>query len=320
MRCVMNPLAVLVGALMCLVCLPATLHAQDDPAYNLRPRWVEGQTARYEIWNSRTQHSTVTLAGQKQSSDMQMTSEGEVTWTVDQVKADGSATCTMTLDWLTLDYNEAGQSFSNDSRKSKGDIAPYHALLKAVTGVPLKVSVDADGTITKVDGIKAIAAKIGADLKDIVPKELDFIESATDMAALIAAPESAKIGDKWDTDVKWTWADRLFEGFMQHDMTFTLSGIEDMEGVPVAVIDGKSKLKLEVDRSKLPEGMPPSDVKLAKGELQTQVMFDLTRNEAAGRNTVQTTTIDFTIRMPNATISRRLEETLQSQVLRIEQE
>jgi Family of unknown function (DUF6263) len=295
--------------------------ADEAEAFNLRPHWTAGQTARYEVWSSRTQQATVTLGGQSRSTEFNMTSEGEVTWTVDKVKADGSATCTMTMDWLTLDMTgDDGKKYENDSRKGKGDIEPFHALLKALAGVPIKVSVAADGTITKVDGIKAIRSRIKPELKDLVPEDLDFIETASDLATLVAAPLGAHAGKKWDADQRWTWSDPPFKGYMNHDLTFTLAGVEDMAGLPVAVVDGRSRLKLELDRSDLPEGMPPFDVKLVKGDLQTQIMFDLTRGEAVGRNTVQTTTIDINIRMPNATISRRVEQTLQGQVLRIEEE
>ncbi|MEZ6193213.1 MAG: DUF6263 family protein [Phycisphaerales bacterium] len=293
--------------------------AQDAQTYDLRPQWEAGQTARYEIWTSRTQHSVVSLADQKRTTDMNMVSEGEVTWTVDRVKPDGSAECTMTLDWLTLDYSANGKTLKNDSRKGSGEIESIQALLKAMAGVPLKVSVAADGTITKVDGMKTMAGKLGADQKDLVPEELDFIETASDLATLVAAPESIGVGKKWDTKLKWTWSDQPFEGFMHHDMSYTLTGVEDLAGLPVAMVEGKSRLKLELDRSALPDGMPPADVKLVKGELLTQVMFDLSRHEAVGRNSVQTTTVDFTIKMPNATISRRLEETLRGQALRIEE-
>ncbi len=300
---------------------PAILLAQDTAPINLRPNWVEGQMARYEVWSSRTQQATVSLAGQSRTTSLKMVSLGEVDWTVDKVKADGSAQCTMTLDWLTLDYTpDEGKTLTNDSRKGSGDIEPFHALLKAMTGVPIKVSIASDGTVTKVQGMKAITARIKPELKEMVPEELDFIETATDLATLVAAPEATEVGKNWKTKLKWTWSDAPFEGFMHHDMTYTLSGVEDVDGLKLAVIDGQSRLKLELDRSDLPEGMPPYDVKLAKGDLQTQVMFDLSRGEAVGRNSIQTTTIDVTIRTPNTTITRRVEETLQSQALRLEEE
>lgn len=307
-------------AIVLCVLSSGPVRAQDAQAYDLRPRWTPGQTARYEIWTSRTQRSTVSLAGQKRTTDLNMTSDGVATWVVDKVKPDGSAECTMTLNWLTLDYTAGGKTLKNDSRKGSGDIEPIQALLKAMAGVPIKVSVAADGTVTKVDGTKVIAGKLGSDQKDMVPEDLDFIETASDLASLVAAPESVGVGGKWDTDLKWTWSDAPFEGFLHHDITYTLSGVEDLAGLPVAMVEGRSKIKLELDRSGLPEGMPPSDVKLVKGELQTQVMFDLSRHEAVGRNSIQTTTTDFTIKMPNATITRRLEETLRGQALRIKEE
>ena len=296
-------------------------HAQDAETYDLRPKWIQGQTARYEVWSSRVQHATVSFASQSRTTNLTMVSQGEIVWTVDKVKADGSAQCTMTLDWLTLDYTpDEGKTLKNDSRKSTGDIEPFHALLKAMTGVPIKVSVASDGTITKIQGIKAISSKIKSELKEMIPEELDFIETATDLATLVAAPRSTQVGKNWKTKLKWTWSDTPFKGYMHHDMVFTLSGVEDVAGLPVAVIDGRSKLKLELDRSDIPEGMPPYDVKLIKGELTSQVMFDLTRGEAIGRNTIQTTTINITIRTPNTTITRRVEQTLQTQALRIEED
>lgn len=319
-RRVFDALALPLAVALVYIVLAPNASAQDARTYDLRPQWKPGQIARYEIWTSRTQRSTVSLADQKRTTDMNMVSEGEVTWAVDRVKPDGSAECTMTLDWLTLDYTANGKTLKNDSRKGSGEIESVQALLKAMAGVPLRVSVAADGTVTKVDGTKTMGGRLGADQKDMLPEELDFIETASDLATLISAPASVGVGNKWDTKLKWTWSDAPFEGFMHHDMTYTLAGVEDLAGLPVAMVEGKSKMKLELDRSALPEGMPPSDVKLVKGELQTQIMFDLSRHEAVGRNSTQSTTVDFSIKMPSATISRRLEETLRGQALRIEEE
>ncbi len=314
--------AVLIAVFCLLAVMPwSQARADEAESYDLRPSWTPGQTSRYEVWSSRAQHATVTLAGQSRTIDITMVSEGEIIWTVDKVKSDGSATCTMTIDWLTLDYTpDDGKTLKNDSRKGKGDIEPFHALLKAMAGVPIKVTVGPDGTVTKVQGVKAVAAKIKSELKEMVPEDLDFIETATDLATLVAAPDSVAVGKNWKAGMKWTWSDAPFEGYMHHDMAYTLSGIEQMAGLRIAVIDGRSKLKLELDRSDLPEGMPPFDVKLIKGELQTQILFDLSRSEAVGRNSIQTTTIDVTIRMPNASITRRVEQTLQGQALRIEED
>jgi len=305
---------------MCLGSVAPSTRADQAQAFDLRPHGEPGRTTRYEVWSQRTQTATVSLAGNSRTSRFTMTSDGEVTWEIDKVKPDGSMACTMTIDWLTLNFtDDDGKTHKNDSRKSKGDIETFHALVKALAGVPIRVAVAPDGTATKVDGVKAVAAKLKAELKDLVPDDLDFLESASDLANLTGAPKLVAPGSTWDTDLKWTWADPPFEGFMHHDATFTLSGVEDMAGVQVAVIDGRSKLKLELDSSDLPDEMPPYTVKLVKGDLRSQTLFDLSRSEAVGRSAVQTTTVDVTIRMPSTTITRRIEQTVQSQALRIEE-
>jgi Family of unknown function (DUF6263) len=311
------------AVLALLMFLPsATPHAraEESQPFDLRPHGEPGRVTRYEVWSQRTQTATVSLAGNSRTTRFTMTSDGEVTWKIDKVRPDGSMTCTMTLDWLTLNYtDDDGKKHENDSRKSKGAIEPFHALIKAMSNVPIKVTVAPDGTVTGVNGVKAIASKLKSDFKEMVPDDLDFVETASDLATLIAVPASIKPGQNWDADMKWTWGDSPFEGFMHHDATFTLSGVEDMAGVRVAVIDGRSKLKLALDTTDLPEGMPPHTVKLARGDWQSQIMFDLSRGEVVGRNSVQTTTIDVTLRMPSATITRRVDQTLQSQALRIEE-
>ena len=307
--------------LFVVLTLSPSAFAQSVQSYDLRPKGEAGRTTRYEVWTQRHQTAVVSLAGNSRTSEFTMTSEGELTWTIDKVKPDGSMQCTMTIDWLSLTYaDDQGQVHVNDSRKASGDVEPFHVLVKALSGVPVKVDVAPDGSVKGVDGIKGVEAKLKGDFKELMPEELDFVESASDLATLLATPASVEPGDKWGTKVKWTWGDPPFEGFLHHDMTYTFSGVEDMAGVPVAIVDGKSKITLEVDKSELPAEMPPHTVKLSKGDMKLQVMYDLTRGEAVGRNLVQTTRLDISLKLPNATISRKLDETLQSQVLRIAEE
>lgn len=322
----MRQKSVWTGAWLVALCMYLALGpvvvAQEAQTYDLRPVWTEGQHARYQIWTQRTQNISMSLAGQSRDAQVVLTSEGEVSWNVDKVKADGSSTCTMTIDWLSIEINpNGGKKIVNDSRKGSGDIEAFHKMLKAMTGAPVKVSVAADGTITKVTGINAISARLPAEQKESAPDELDFIETASDLASLIAAPASAEPGKTWDTDLKWNWSDTPFKGFLNYDMKYTFTGVEQLADVPVAVIDGQSKIKLDVDRSKLPDNMPPTDVKLVKGDIQTQVLFDLTRHEAVGRNSIQNMTINYVVSLPqNNKLNRRVVETIQGQVLRLEEE
>lgn len=285
----------------------------DLQSVNLRPQPVAGRVTRYWVWTQRDQAITMTAAGNRRSLSNRMEVEGECTWAIVSVRPDGGFSATMTMDWMTARLTMPdGAVHNNDSRRGRGDTEPVHQLIRAMSGVPLTCDVAADGTIQSVRGMDAMKRKAS---DAAIPDELDFIESATDLAVLSAAPESLASGRAWDT--RFRWSHEL--GHLQQDMRYTLSGVEDIEGIPVANVTGVAKVRLDLDRSKLPQGGPPIDIRLRSATFQTQVMFDLTRHEAVGRNTTDTRSIDTTIRLPQATISRVTDETIRSQVLRIEE-
>ncbi len=302
-------------AALCVVLFVVTASAPGaagQEAVNLRPQWYEGQQSRYEFWTQRRISNTIAMAGQEQASDVTMTSEGEITWRVDRVKSDGSADCTMTLDWMTLDIADGeGNVQRNDSRKGSGDFERVHDLVRAMAGVPLSVSVAADGRVTAVDGLNRMGSRLSE--KDDLPEELDFIESATDLATLAAAPESAEVGDRWSAGFRWTHE----LGHLEHDTAFTLESVEPIAGVPVAVVNAEADLSLDIDRSKLPADGPSVSIKLADGGYTAQVLYDLSRHEAVGRHSTQRTVIEADMSFRNNRITRRTVETIQNQVLRI---
>lgn len=301
----------LIALAVVLVCAAGAV-AQDEPAaVDLRPQWREGQRSRYEVWTRRVRDTTMSLAGQSRSAQVTMETTGEVTWVVDRVQPNGGATCTMTLDWLSMSIASDGERQVSDSRRGSGDNEMIHDLLRAMAGVPITVEVAPDGSIESVHGTDAIRRRL--DVPEMMPQDLDFIESASDLATIPDAPATARVGARWDADYRWTHE----MGHLRHDMSYTLAGVEELAGIPIATVTGRGSLSLDVDHSKLPEDAPPIDVKLVDGSVTSQVMFDLQRHEAIGRNTVQETTIDVTVRMPQQTLSQRTHETIQSQVLRI---
>jgi len=251
----------------------------------------------------------------KQNVNSSMEFAGEVTWTVDKVRSDGSATCTMTLDWMTVEVTlPDGTVQHNDSRKGSGDSEMFHQVLRAMAGVPLEFEVNADGSVEKVSGTKAIQRRAGDELP--VPEDLDFIESATDLATLAYAPEATEINDKWKAHFTWTHE----MGEMEHDHQYTLDSVEEIAGIPIATVTAVGKLKLKPDMSDLPPDAPDVDVRLIEGSYEGQVMFDLQRHEAVGRNSIETQHIEVRVHLPQQTFTRTTEETVQSQTLRIAEE
>lgn len=297
-----------------IVWMAAAAWAQPSPeeGVDLRPRWKTGQSCRYEIWAQRQRHTTVNMGGQSRQIDVLMETLGQVSWRVEEVRSDGSARCTMTLEWLKVTITGPdGQQQVNDSRQGQGDNEAIHQLIRAMAGVPIGVSVAPDGTIQAVSGTDAIRQRV--QIEATAPEDLDFIETATDLAALPAAPADARAGQRWSARFKWTHE----VGFLHHDVSYTLAGVETVEGVPIADVTSQSKLRLEVDRSQIPADAPPIDVKLLEGSASSQVMFDLIRHEAVGRNSTQQTAIETVVRLPNQTLQQRIEETIRSQALRI---
>lgn len=315
--------AVAVAALMVLPCgalgqgKEETAKAKQDEApaaLSVRPRWVEGRRSRYTTWTLRQQNTSMSVNGESQSASMRMEVDGEITWAVDRVKSDGSATCTMTLDWLAVTLTmDDGEVRKVDSRRASGDVESMQRIAKGLAGQPIKVEMAADGSVISVTGAEAIQRRVGSDIP--TPNDLDFMESANELAAIAAAPVASAIGTKWDAAFAW----RHEMGTLHHAMKYAVASEEDVAGIPLVTVTGTAALKLEVDASKLPPaGGPKVDVKLARGTAETQIMFDAQRGEAVGRNTLQHTLIHVKVHLPNnVTINRTIDETIQGQSLRI---
>ncbi len=292
--------------------------ASAQETYDLRPQWVEGQRATYAFWTARLQTRSMTMPnGQSRQASTHYETDGEVTWVVESVRADGGATCTMTMDWITVSLTDPeGKTLNMDSRRASGDVPRFQKLLKAMAGAPITVTVNPDGTIAKVSGTDAIRRK--AEEPDDVPEDLDWLESATDLATVPGAPPQLRVGGTWKQDFRWTHD----EGHLLHDVTYTLADVEDVAGIPLATIEGRGTLKLDPKPLDLPPEAPPVNRKLTAGQVTTQILFDLQRYEAVGRNTTQEDTITTTVRLPQGqgTITQSVTTTIQSQALRVRED
>lgn len=303
---------ILVLLSLLLVASAVAFASVDPAAVDLRPQFEQGRTTRYAAWTQRDQVITMTVNQQTRTVSTRMLVEGEIDWTIQQVRPDGSATATMTMDWMTASVTlPDGSVQHNDSRRPRGDTEGVHQLIRAMSGSPVTVEVAADGSILSVRGTGPMRRKAPEGF----PQDLDFIESASDLATIphAPAPGSVAIGGSWDASFRWSHE----MGHLLQNVRYTLAGLEEIEGVPLANVALSSRARLEVDRSKMPKDGPPVDVRLTEGGVTGQIMFDLSRGEAVGRNSVDRRVIDISVRLPQATIKRRIEETIQSQTLRI---
>jgi hypothetical protein len=309
-----------------LVAAPAV--AQDAEATNLRPKWTVGQSATYAFWGKTQKDETAQILGQEQSETTTFVSEGKVTWRVDAVNEDGSATCTMQLVTLTFTI-KAGENepIKMESDNPSGDRPAFDNLMSAMTSTPMTITVAADGSIDKVEGIDALATAAGTEAQeaDIIPEELDFKETASDLATLIAAPATATPGQTWNATNTWNHEDVFpqAETTAKWDTTYTFDSIGLIAGVPIATIKTESDVDIQVDLSELPEGAPDIDIQISDTSAKGEVLFDLSRNEAVARNETMKYTASITVAPPRPelpAITVKVVETNQSQLLRVSED
>jgi hypothetical protein len=306
-------LCILIAGVMLMMLTTTVPAVAQTRTFDLRPQFEEGRTARYSVWTVRRQDITLAIGDQRRAVSIQYEVDGEMTWKVDSVNDDGSATCTMTYDWLTFTLtNSEGTKQVNDSRRSSGDSEAIHDVITSVAGQPLQVQMNADGSARSISGVDAVRAR--ADDPDRMPEERDFLETASDLATVPFVPDAVVLKDTWHA--KFSWGHEM--GTLHHDTTFTFTGIESLAGIPIASVRGEGKLKLEPDYSKVPKDAPKMTVTLEDGKVQHQILMDLVRHEAVGRNVMQQLVIR--IETEGSELTRIMKETIQSQAMRIEEE
>jgi len=278
---------------------------------NLAPAFQEGQGARFKLWTLRQRSTSTTIQGRTQNLATQLEVNGESTWRVTRVHATGGATCELTFDWLTVAITMPDGSVQHcDSRQARGDNATVQTLIRAMAGPKLTFEINADGSVASVRGADAIRNAAG-EVK--APDDLDWMETASELAVLPFGPAEATTGRTWSA--RFDWSHEL--GKMRHDTTYQLNGVEDVAGIPLANVSSTSRLRLDVDLSQRPADAPPVSIRMISGESTSQIMYDLSRHEAAGRNSIQTTRIQADVRVGENMIVSVTDETVQGQTLRI---
>lgn len=286
--------------------------AAQDGDVDLRPQFQAGRTTRYQLWYERQVSTTINFQGKSQSVGQQFHYDGEMTWHVDEVAKDGSATCTLTIDWLALTTSVGGTKQTHDTRKRSGETPALHQYLKAMTDKPLRFSVSPVGTVQKVEGVQAIRSETPKELASAVMDE-QFTEMAYDLALLPEAPQQARAGRRWSFRFR-----SLHElGWVKEDSTFTFAGVEDIAGVPVATVNASDKVSFEPRLPELPPGAPKVNIRMTAAKGSKQILWDVLRHEAIGRNSTQSRAFQVHMTYQGQTITRTIEEESQQQVLRI---
>jgi hypothetical protein len=295
--------------------MPVVSDAQNQPAsVNLQPDWEAGQTARYRF--NQTRERTQSLqAGDRQRQQTTTTQiTGEAIWRVQSIRPGGGAQCRLRYDWARMVLTgPKGQQKINDSREASGDVEPIHNLLNAMTEHALTVTVASDGTIAEVTGGDAIRGAL--DNASMAPSQRDLRRTAAKMAAIPAGPASVTTGRTWNH--RFTESHPL--GVMRFDAEYELAGLETIASIPIATITVTAEMQLEPKQRNRPANAPAVDTRLLESNYRSQVMFDLMRREAVGRFTRQLQVVEQTMSMQGRTLTQRMTEKVESDLLRIDE-
>ncbi len=292
-----------------MVLAGASAGAQEAAVVDLRPRWTEGQTATYEATTARRTTTEMSAGGKSRTSDTAMEVKAKMTWRVTEAHEAGGGVGEMAIDEMTITITAPDGSETVVDGRGGGDqrLAAINQFIKAMQGKAVEVTVDSTGHVTKVSGWRAIQRQAG-DLGESL-EQRDFEEMASDLAWIVGGAAAVEPGDTWREKFNWSHE----AGDLHHDSRYEFEGIEEIAGLPVAIVTRATKLRLD---PKLPEGGPPVDLRMTEGKQTSQIMFDLTRREVVGQNIDRTMRYQADIPLGDQTLTTRVSEQLNGQILR----
>ncbi|MDH3582881.1 MAG: DUF6263 family protein [Phycisphaerae bacterium] len=297
-----------------LAALIATAPGSSTRAEDLRPIWKKGRTSRYQV--TQTEVTTLEVRGMTQPRQTLMDMELKVAWEILEADADGGGTARMTFSDLALVMTGVNGDKSRATAEAADEkLAGARTWIQAMSDTPLRVTVDADGSISKVRGFEAIRRKAGeqGDRLD----ENYFKEIAMDLAVLFGGTENREAGDSWK--LAHGAAHRM--GQISYDSTYEMQGVENIAGIPVAMVNRNSKMSFEPRLpDDLPADAPEVDVRVSESDHRAQIMFDTSRREVVGSNMSQTLELEIRRQVLDRELVTVMREESNTQMLRIQED
>jgi len=287
----------------------AVSHAQDAPKFDLHPKWVAGQTAKYRINQVEVTTAAIEGIGEPQSSTIEV--NVDITWEVTEVDEAGGGQARMTLDAITMKISgPTGEEILVDANSTDERTASMRDWINAMTGTPLDVTVSSDGKVTGVSNYQAIQGKAGpaGDRLD----EDYFKEIAMDLAVLVGGQAQLENGAEW----KHSHESDHRLGEITYDTTYSLQGVETIAGIDVALVKRVSDMRIEPNVPDVGD-QAQVDVQINESSETSQIMFDLSRHEIVGANADQVIDMTITISAGGRQFVRTARESTNSQIIRV---
>jgi hypothetical protein len=296
--------------LTCAALYLGTPVAQAQDATDLRPMWKTGQVSRYRIAQTETTTAQLQGVGEPQQSSIEV--RAQVTWHVIEALDGGGGTCQMTVDSMTFHVTAPdGQTHAISADSSDERFASMRQYIAALTGAPVTFSIGTDGAILSVAGYEPIRAAAGAAGENL--SDRFFRDLGRDLAVLTGGQAAVKPGMSWTHDNS---SDHPL-GTLHQKYTDELRGIETVAGIPIAAIDRRGSLTLEIAQDNRPAQAPALDLRTTDASYSGQLFFDLSRHELIGSHAQQTLALEVTLTAGGRDFTRSIREVTTAQVLRI---
>jgi len=290
-------------------------NAAGERTADLRPLWRDGQSARYEVRTTRVTTST-NADGQAQTRTVEV--EAVIDWTVTDTADPAGGAVDMAVTQMTLNLDNGERTFEVTADRAPEPLRPVRDLVRAFTDHTVRVTVDASGRITGVDGWQAIRADAGVAGESLV--EADFIEMAVELAPLAGGARQREPGRTWTES--FTFSHEF--GQMRLASEYQFVGVEQIADIPVALVNRESEIDYRLDRERT--GMDQSndafsiDWRVLEAEQSAEIMFDLTRHEVVGMNMSRSLIFEIDTRIRDRNRTGRMTEQLNTQILRLSEQ
>lgn len=251
--------------------------APEAPPIDLRPVWETGRISRYQLSTIVNYTMHTASSPEPRTSAIQVTTES--TWTVLEANPDGGGSCELMINKaeLKLTGADGAVTTANDVEGEEG-AEPYHQFAAGLVGTPITVEISPEGRVQSVAGWEPIrdnSGPLGAQLID-----LDFREIAYKLAPLAGGTVEVAPGAQWNEQFEF---DDIL-GRIDQDSQYEFIGVEEMAGIPIAMINRKSSLSIIPDEQEdVPEGMDMS-MDVLEATQTSQIMVDMSRHEVVGMN------------------------------------
>lgn len=305
----------LVGLCLSTVQAAEETGPDSDPSpqtYDLGPHFITPRTTRYEFWEHHA--TTMRLVGPHGEKETETTVmiEGHVIWRVEDVNADGGATCVLTMPWISATFQVADQRERKvDTRDDDGGEDPMMRWFRTLVETPRVYEMNPDGSVGRFNSLDAVHSAVGEG-GELIDEEV-FIEEGSSTATLPGASEQTVLNAEWERREVWS---RNYGGIASktnHTMQFRLGSVESVADIPVATVTGSGSIEVNLESDEI-------DLTSSHGEAESKIMFDMDRHEVVARNSVETVHLEVTMTFDQFTITQIVDERTHGQLLRIEED